>query len=89
VSDIPEFGKPWAAAGETRPSRFVTVLMWLDSLRPGKGVRDDVLLVQLGTSPGDRVWWLESEWEAWVAEHKAAPVVPDADDDPLAVIGQP
>ncbi|MGD0108362.1 MAG: hypothetical protein ABSC06_30635 [Rhodopila sp.] len=64
----PEFGKPWAASGESRPRHFRTPLAWV----PGAG--SGVLMVQDGSEPLERSWLLLSEWEAWVAGASAAPV---------------
>jgi hypothetical protein len=60
-----QFGAPWAADGETRPSRTRTVLAH------ASGVGDGALLVQEGTDIAYRYWILASEWQAWLTESKA------------------
>lgn len=59
------FGMPWAADGETRPSRLRTVLAQADG-----GVGGGALFVQTGASDC-REWILASEWRAWVEETRA------------------
>ena len=70
----PEFGKPWAARGESRPRHFRTPLAWV------RGAGGGVLLVQDGPEPLERSWLLVSEWEDWVAEVGAVPVEPASDE---------
>lgn len=72
----PEFGRPWAASGESRPQHFRTPLAWV------AGVGGGVLLVQDGTDCFARQWDLLSEWEAWVAEVSARPVEVSTDERP-------
>ena len=69
---VPDFGKPYAADGETRPSRFRTPLAWV------AGYDGGVLLVQTGREVNDRAWLLMSEWEEWVSAVKASEAAPPA-----------
>lgn len=76
MSETPAFGIPWAADGESRPSRFRTPLAWV------AGVGDGVVLVDTGEGGlGLRRWLTMAEWDAWVAEVKAAPFVAPAPDE--------
>jgi hypothetical protein len=63
-----QFGAPWAADGETRPSRFRT------PLAQAPGHNGGVLYVRDGD---EERWVLLSAWNAWVSEAHAAPVQPD------------
>lgn len=72
---LPEFGKPWAAEGETRPSHFRT------PMAHSRGANGGVLFVRDGH--GAERWMMLGEWLEWVKETKAAPVV----DDPEAGLG--
>jgi hypothetical protein len=71
----PEFGVPWAADGETRPSQFCTPLAWVE------GDRGGVLFVRFGPSSDDERWVTMKAWNRWVKDCKAKPVVPDPPDD--------
>jgi hypothetical protein len=76
AADDFHFGLPWAADGESRPSRLRTVLARVD------GVGEGVLFVQDGPGPEGRYWTLVSEWLAWVQETKAKLFVSPDDDQP-------
>jgi hypothetical protein len=72
-SDL-DFGKPWAAEGETRPSHFRT------PLAHARGANGGVIFVRDGH--GAERWLMLGEWSAWVKENHAAPVKLDPDEDP-------
>lgn len=75
MSTIPEVGSTWAAKGEVRPPRFRTVIAVLPGHEGG------IVFYREGET--DR-WMTAAGWQAWVATNNAAPVVVDADGDPLA-----
>jgi hypothetical protein len=80
ADDLYHVGMAWAADGESRPSRFRTVL----ARAPGAG--DGALFVEDGDD-SRRQWILASEWQAWVKETNAklVPAVEESgDDDPHA-----
>jgi hypothetical protein len=70
----PEFGKPWAASGEARPSHFRT------PIARAEGANGGVVLVRDGHG-GER-WQMLGEWLDWVKETSAAPVVPEEPNPP-------
>jgi poly(3-hydroxybutyrate) depolymerase len=75
-TDHPAFGIPWAADGETRPARFRTPLAY------APGHNGGVLFVRHGRSSTGDHWMTMCAWNAWVAEVEAAPVKPEAPDEP-------
>jgi hypothetical protein len=75
----PEFGVPWAAKGEERPSQFLTPLAWV------AGHEGGLLFIQRGEADLDgcayQNWMGMSGWNRWVMRNEAAPVKPDSPDD--------
>jgi len=65
------FGVPWAADGDTRPSRHRTVLAHAPGMNGG------ALWVQQGTDPHNRHWMMVTDWRAWIADNNAKLVVTD------------
>lgn len=70
-ADCPPFGKPWAADGETRPSRFRTPVAFLQNLHDSPAI----LFVQDPNHDSLAVMTL-ANWLEWVKDANAKPVPP-------------
>jgi hypothetical protein len=72
----PELGKPWAAEGESRPSRFRT------PLAHAPGHNGGVLYVRDGQGAEGERWVTLCTWNAWVRDTNAAPFKVEEDKAP-------